>query len=95
MPDDVQLPDLEVISRYSLAVRSATAPREEVVAALEADLAWLTAGARRRRPTAAPRSAPPARSRAVSAEEPPPARAPRRAARTSTRKASNRGAGEA
>ena len=49
MADDVSLPDLEVISRFSLAVRRATAPREEVVAALEADLAWLreTAPARR------------------------------------------------
>ena len=45
MADDVQLPDLEVISRYSLAVRAATAPREEVVAALRADLEWLTSGA--------------------------------------------------
>ena len=41
MADDVSLPDLEVISRFSLAVRSATAPRAEVVAALEADLAFL------------------------------------------------------
>jgi hypothetical protein len=41
MADDVSLPDLEVISRFSLAVRTATAPRAEVVAALEADLAWL------------------------------------------------------
>lgn len=51
--DDVQLPDLEVISRYSLAVRAATAPRDEVVAALEADLAWLrqTRAAPRKRAT--------------------------------------------
>lgn len=41
MSDDVSLPDLEVISRFSLAVRSATAPRAEVLAALESDLAWL------------------------------------------------------
>lgn len=40
--DDVQLPDLEVIQRFSLAVRGATAPRADVVAALQADLAWLT-----------------------------------------------------
>jgi len=45
--DDVQLPDLEVIRAFSLAVRGATAPREQVVAALEADLAWLKAGSRR------------------------------------------------
>ena len=42
MADDVQLTDLEVIQRFSLAVRGATASREEVVAALESDLAWLT-----------------------------------------------------
>ncbi|MDX6286964.1 MAG: hypothetical protein QOG53_2449 [Frankiales bacterium] len=39
--DDVQLTDLEVIQRWSLAVRSASAERGEVVAALRADLAWL------------------------------------------------------
>jgi hypothetical protein len=50
--DDVQLPDLQVIQRYSLAVRGATAPRADVIAALEADLAWLTGGRRR---TATPR----------------------------------------
>ena len=46
--DDVQLPDLQVIQRYSLAVRGATAPRRDVIAALEADLAWLTGTGRRR-----------------------------------------------
>ncbi|HVM28556.1 MAG TPA: hypothetical protein VM433_12925 [Mycobacteriales bacterium] len=50
--DDVPLTDLEVVQRYSLAVRAATAPREELVAALEADLAWLTRG----RPGTAPAS---------------------------------------
>jgi hypothetical protein len=59
MADDVQLPDLEVISRYSLAVRAATAPRDEVVAALRSDLEWLTSQA----PPAAP--AAPARRAAV------------------------------
>jgi hypothetical protein len=56
--DDVQLSDLEVVQRWSLAVRSATAPRAELVAALESDLAWLTASAapatRPRRRAAAP-----------------------------------------
>jgi hypothetical protein len=47
MADDVQLTDLEVIQRYSLAVRGATASREELVAALQADLDWLTGGRRR------------------------------------------------
>ena len=59
---DVQLTDLEVIQQFSLAVRGATAPREVVIAALEADLAWLrgnaavTAPAKRVR-KAAPRKA--------------------------------------
>jgi hypothetical protein len=43
MGDEVQLTDLTVIQRFSLAVRGATAERAEVVAALEADLAYLTA----------------------------------------------------
>ena len=47
MADDVQLTDLEVIQRYSLAVRGATASRADLVAALESDLAWLTGRARR------------------------------------------------
>ena len=42
MADDVQLTDLEVIQRYSLAVRGATAPRADLVRTLSADLAWLT-----------------------------------------------------
>lgn len=46
--EDVQLPDLQVIQRYSLAVRGATAPVEDVVEALQADLAWLTGRARAR-----------------------------------------------
>jgi hypothetical protein len=39
--DDVQLTDLEVIQQFSLAVRGATAPRAQVIAALESDLAYL------------------------------------------------------
>ncbi|MGB8649066.1 MAG: hypothetical protein WCD35_00245 [Mycobacteriales bacterium] len=46
MADDVQLTDLEVIQRFSLAVRGATAGRADVIAALEADLAWLVGGRR-------------------------------------------------
>lgn len=41
MGDDVQLTDLQVIQQFSLAVRGATADRDQVVAALEADLAYL------------------------------------------------------
>jgi hypothetical protein len=54
--DDVQLTDLEVIQQFSLAVRGATASRAAVIAALEADLAYLNGGARRR--STAPASAP-------------------------------------
>ncbi len=46
--DDVQLPDLQVIQRYSLAVRGATAPVADVIQVLQADLAWLTGGSRPR-----------------------------------------------
>jgi hypothetical protein len=47
MADDVQLVDLEVVQLYSLALRETTAPRDEVIAALEADLDWLTGDSRR------------------------------------------------
>ena len=43
MADDVTLTDLQVIQQFSLAVRGATADREAVVAALQADLAYLSA----------------------------------------------------
>jgi len=46
--DRIELTDLDVITRYSLAVRSATAPREELIAALRDDLAWLEGSARGR-----------------------------------------------
>jgi hypothetical protein len=49
--DRVELTELDVITRYSLAVRSATAPREDLIAALRADLAWLEGGRTRRRTT--------------------------------------------
>src|SRR3954452_24045226 len=47
--DPVEFTDLEVIQRWSLAVRSASADRADVVAALRADLAWLEGPARRTR----------------------------------------------
>jgi len=53
--DDVQLTDLEVIQQFSLAVRGTSAPRVEVIAALQSDLEYLT---RPRRRTAAPAPAP-------------------------------------
>ncbi|MGZ6793677.1 MAG: hypothetical protein ACXVFV_12030 [Mycobacteriales bacterium] len=83
--DDVQLTDLEVIQRFSLAVRGATASRAEVVAALEADLAHLGAAPSLR---AAARPA-----AAVELEKPPAAKAaakaaPRAAAKRAPAKAS-------
>jgi hypothetical protein len=44
MSDSVQLTDLDVIAKYSIAVRSATADRDELIAALRADLSWLEHG---------------------------------------------------
>ena len=49
--DRVELTDLDVITRYSLAGRTATADREDLIAALRSDLAWLEEG---RRPRSAP-----------------------------------------
>ena len=50
--DRVELTDLEVIQRWSLAVRGATADRSEVVEALRADLAWLEGRRTSNRPSA-------------------------------------------
>lgn len=58
MADDVQLTDLEVIQRWSLAVRGARAPREELIASLQADLDWLRDGRPEPVPTATTRRAP-------------------------------------
>lgn len=44
MGDPVQLTDLDVITRYSIAVRAATADRDELLQTLRADLAWLERG---------------------------------------------------
>jgi hypothetical protein len=52
--DRIDLLDLDLISRYSLAVRMATAPLDEVVAALRNDLAWLEGLRRSGRPRPAP-----------------------------------------
>jgi hypothetical protein len=56
----VELTELDVITRYSLAVRSATADRDELIAVLRADLDWLQDA---RRPSA--RRAAPARTTAA------------------------------
>jgi len=49
--DRVELTELDVITRYSLAVRSATADRDELIKAMRDDLAWLESGRSRRRST--------------------------------------------
>jgi hypothetical protein len=64
--DRVELTELDVITRFSLAVRTATADRAELIAALRDDLAWLEAGRSGRRATGssarAVKKATPARS---------------------------------
>jgi hypothetical protein len=45
--DRVELTELDVITRYSLAVRHASAPRDELIATLRSDLTWLEGGRRR------------------------------------------------
>jgi hypothetical protein len=47
--EDVRLPDLETIRRFSIAVRSEHAPAEEVAEALRADLARVEGLLRGRR----------------------------------------------
>ena len=44
MADDVRLTDLELIQRYSIAVRGETADRAELIATLRTDLSWLQGG---------------------------------------------------
>src|SRR4051812_46855321 len=82
----VELTDLDVISRYSLAVRAATADRYELIATLRADLDWLQ-GDRRRRSSAstAARSAPEVDA-AAEAETDAVAAAPTRRATTAQRR---------
>ena len=52
--DPVALTDLTVITRYSLALRTATAERQELVRVLRDDLDWLTSTAPAARGSAAP-----------------------------------------
>lgn len=47
--DRVDLTELDVITRYSLAVRQASADRDELIETLRADLDWLESGRRTRR----------------------------------------------
>ena len=77
MADDVQLTDLEVIQRYSLAVRAATAPREELMASLQADLDWLRDGRRAPAAKTAPAAAPAKGAPAAGPTKPAPTKAAR------------------
>ncbi|HVE98438.1 MAG TPA: hypothetical protein VNA12_04585 [Mycobacteriales bacterium] len=91
MADDVRLTDLQVIQRYSIAVRGETADRDDLVAALRADLVWLQGGTSRpRRAVDDEDAAPPARSapRApTAASRRAPAPAPRKPAAKAAKKA--------
>lgn len=82
MADTVELTDLEVISRYSLAVRAATAERADLVEALRADLAWLEGGRRS--------SAVPARPAAVKKAGAAKKTATKTAAKTATKRPTRR-----
>jgi hypothetical protein len=75
----VDLTDLDVIARYSLAVRTATADRDELIVALRSDLEWLQGGRQRRTstPAAAPEPKTPAEPTVEVAHSPSPARARR------------------
>ena len=44
--DRIDLTELDVITRYSLAVRHGSAQRDELIETLRADLAWLEGGRR-------------------------------------------------
>ena len=44
--DRIDLTELDVITRYSLAVRHGSAERSELIDTLRADLAWLEGGRR-------------------------------------------------
>ncbi|HET6911334.1 MAG TPA: hypothetical protein VFH54_18550 [Mycobacteriales bacterium] len=88
--DRVELTDLDVITRYSLAVRAASADRAELIATLRADLAWLEGGRRSTpaEPPARPARQAPARPAPARAAQTPKAPAKRAAAKaTPLRKA--------
>jgi hypothetical protein len=53
--DRIDLTELDVITRYSLAVRHGTAERDELIQTLRADLAWLEGGRRTTSRSTSPR----------------------------------------
>jgi len=86
MAEQVELIDLEVISRWSLAVRAASADRDELIRAFEADLQWLR-GDRRDASRGAPAAGTtPSRTSAKRAASP-----VRTAAKTPAKKAPTKG----
>jgi len=54
--DQVRLPDLEVIRRYSIAVRREHAPAEEVLDALQADIEAIRRAIRAEARASAPKT---------------------------------------
>jgi hypothetical protein len=81
--DQVRLPDLEVIRRYSIAVRREHAPADEVLEALQADVDAIRS-AMRGSSRAEPRQSPRPASRSTARP------APRRAAAKPSRSAKSR-----
>jgi hypothetical protein len=57
MADEVRLVDLEVIKRYSLAVRQETVPADELLAALDASRQAVVAAMKTKPRTTRPRKA--------------------------------------
>ena len=76
---DVRLVDLDVIKRYSLAIRMESAPADEVLAALEASRETVLAAIESQRPRTTRTSSSAPRARA--AAKTPARRAPARKAR--------------
>ena len=70
--DDVRLTDLEVIQRYSIAVRGETADRAELLEALKADVAFLDKPAARKPAAKSAAPAKPAAKKPVPAAKPAP-----------------------
>lgn len=91
MADSVQLTDLDVITRYSIAVRSASADRDELIETLRGDLAWLERG-RSRTPAAyvEPVEAAYEEPEAPGEPEPAPTRSPVRRASTARKTAAKK-----
>lgn len=83
MGDEVRLVDLEVVKRYSLAVRQETAPAEELLEALDASRAAVLAALGR-----SPRTRKTAAAKPSAAAAPGPSTRRSKAARSAGRRAS-------